>query len=99
MVVEIFPMQNVHPSPKKHFSFSAQEQLRVLKEFSHLSIVGVYHSHPSSKPIPSQEDKDFMFFPTYSNLIVSLQNGIAFASYRKIKEKVLRESIVFSNTL
>lgn len=36
-----------------------------------------------------------MFFETYSNLIISLKNGITFASYRKIKQKVLNESVVF----
>ena len=50
-------MQNIHPSPTRHFSFSPQEQLRVLKEFSHLQIIGIYHSHPLSPPTPSQEDE------------------------------------------
>lgn len=88
-------MQNIHANPQKHFAFLPSEQLRVLREFPHLQIIGIYHSHPLSKPIASQEDRDFMFFETYSNLIISLKNGITFASYRKIKQKVLNESVVF----
>lgn len=98
VVEEVFPMQNTHPQPKEHFSFSPKEQLRVLREYSHLQIIGIYHSHPSSDPIPSQEDKEYMYFETYSNLILSLKNGIAFASYRKIKQEVLNEEVVL-NTL
>ena len=99
ILLEVFPMQNIHPSPTRHFSFSPQEQLRVLKEFSHLQIIGIYHSHPLSPPTPSQEDKAYMFFETYSNLIISLQNGISFASYRKIQDKTLAESVLFPNAL
>ena len=92
-------MQNIHPSPTRHFSISPQEQLRVLKEFSPLQIIGIYPAHPLSPPTPSQEDKAYMFFETYSNLIISLQNGISFASYRKIQDKTLAESVLFPNTL
>lgn len=95
-VLQVFPMQNTHLSPNEHFSFSPKEQLRVFRDFSHLHIIGIYHSHPASKPIPSQEDRDFMFFETYSNLIISLQNGISFASYRKIKQEVLNEKVVLN---
>lgn len=98
MVLEVYPMQNIHPLPKEHFSFSPKEQLKVLREFPHLQIIGIYHSHPSSEPIPSQEDKEYMYFETYSNLIISLKDGIAFASYRKIKQEVLNEEVVL-NTL
>lgn len=95
LLVEVFPMQNTHPSPCKHFSFSPKDQFRVLKEFPHLQIIGVYHSHPNSQAIASEEDKSYMFFSTYSNLIISLKNGISFASYRKIKEKLYEEKVVF----
>lgn len=94
-LIEIFPMQNIHPSPCRHFSFSPSEQLRVLKEFAHLQIIGVYHSHPNSEAIASEEDKMYMFFSTYSHLIISLKNGISFASYRKIREKLYKEKVVF----
>lgn len=95
ILTHFYAMSNIHPQPQEHFSFSPAEQLRVLREFSHLQIIGIYHSHPHSKPIPSQEDRDFMFFESYSNLIVSLQNGISFASYRKINQEVHSESVVF----
>lgn len=98
VVEEVFAMQNTHPQPKEHFSFSSKEQLKVLREYSHLQIIGIYHSHPSSDPIPSQEDEEYMYFQTYSNLIISLKNGITFASYRKIKQEVLNEEVVL-NTL
>lgn len=95
ILTHFYPMQNTHPHPQKHFAFSPLEQLRVLREFPHLQIIGIYHSHPYSEPVASQEDRDFMFFETYSNLIISLKNGITFASYRKIRQNVLNESVVF----
>lgn len=95
ILAHFFAMSNTHPHPQEHFSFSPLEQLKVLREFSHLQIIGIYHSHPHSKPIPSQEDRAFMFFESYSNLIISLQNGISFASYRKINQEVRSESVVF----
>lgn len=99
ILTHFYAMSNIHPQPKEHFSFSPAEQLKVLREFSHLQIIGIYHSHPCSKPIPSQEDRAFMFFETYSNLIISLQGGISFASYRKINQEVQSESVKIYNTL
>lgn len=99
ILTHFFAMTNTHSHPKEHFSFSPAEQLRVLREFPHLQIIGIYHSHPHSKPSPSQEDKAFMFFESYSNLIISLQDGISFASYRKINQEVHSESVVFYNPL
>lgn len=93
----IYPMKNIHCMPQKHFAFSPLEQLEVLKTHSS-RIIGIYHSHPCSKPIASPEDKAYIYFETYSNLIISLKNGISFASYRKVNKKTLKESIIFLDT-
>ncbi|HEB01922.1 MAG TPA: M67 family peptidase, partial [Nitrospirae bacterium] len=52
------------PSPVS-YSFDSTEQLRVMKEMESrgLKLVGIYHSHPDSPPIPSLTDIRRAFFP------------------------------------
>jgi [CysO sulfur-carrier protein]-S-L-cysteine hydrolase len=38
-------------------------------------ILAIYHSHPTSAPIPSKTDLERSFDPGVQNLIISLQNG------------------------
>ncbi|PWV99648.1 proteasome lid subunit RPN8/RPN11 [Paenibacillus cellulosilyticus] len=54
----VLPIKNVHPNPRSAFAFepaawiSAMYQLQVNKQH----LVGYYHSHPRSIPIPSTSD-------------------------------------------
>lgn len=91
----IFPMENVHKEPKNHFSFSPQEQLKVFKflKTQSLQIIGVFHSHPQSPPILSEEDLQYIFSPHQSNLVISLHNGTHFASYRLDLDQIKEERI------
>ncbi|MCE3047079.1 M67 family metallopeptidase [Helicobacter kayseriensis] len=89
------PMPNTHKTPQTHFAFDPLDQLQafgILKQ-KRLQIIGVFHSHPNSPPIPSQEDLRFSFFVTQSFLIISLKNGITFASYRINAHKAKKEKI------
>lgn len=91
----IFPMNNVHLKPKDHFSFSPHEQLKAFQflKAQSLEIIGVFHSHPKSPPILSEEDLKYIFSPNQSNFVISLQNGIHFASYRLTSHQVKEERI------
>lgn len=101
LLQSIIPMQNAHPTPRTHFAFSPLDQLKVAQSIrnTNLQIIGIYHSHPSSPPTPSEEDKRFAFFTNQSFFIISLQNGITFASYRINANEVKKEKIMISDFL
>ena len=59
-VNEIIPVSNRYTSEIR-FSMDENELLKIYKyaELSNISVVGIFHSHPS-KPAPSETDKVFM---------------------------------------
>ncbi|KAA8784446.1 proteasome lid subunit RPN8/RPN11 [Paenibacillus sp. 4624] len=59
------PIRNVAPDPLHHFSLDQSEWIQCL--FSDVTIVGVFHTHPCSLPIPSQEDLQAL--PNFAGLI------------------------------
>ena len=63
-VRQVRPILSIDPSPVS-YSFDSTEQLRVMKEMESrgLKLVGIYHSHPDSPPIPSLTDIRRAFFP------------------------------------
>ncbi|WP_051420576.1 M67 family metallopeptidase [Helicobacter pametensis] len=98
----IYPMRNAHSFPQTHFAFVPQEQLQVFHhcKSQNLQIIGIYHSHPSSPPIPSKEDLRFAYFEELSFLIISLQYGINLASYRISHNHTREERIeILGNSL
>lgn len=86
---------NAHKTPQTHFAFDPLDQLQVIQTLKQnsLQIIGIFHSHPNSPPIPSQEDLCFSFFANQSFLIISLKDGITFASYRINAHKAKKEKI------
>ena len=65
LVVErVRPIKNIEPSPVSYV-FDSKDQLKAMKEMSGegLGLVGIYHSHPESPPIPSLTDIKRSFFP------------------------------------
>ena len=55
---KIIPVTNAAPNPQSHYQMDAAELLRAYKsiEAEGLDCIVVYHSHPKSEPLPSQED-------------------------------------------
>ena len=55
--IEIYPMTNINKS-KEHFSFSPEEQFKVLKESrtKGRNLLAIYHSHPETPARMSVED-------------------------------------------
>ncbi len=70
------PVANVAAKPEQEFALAPDEQLRGLKQIdAHgLDWLGVYHSHPSTPPIPSRSDIAGATDYTLLQLIVSLAN-------------------------
>ncbi len=63
-VEHVRPILNTEPSPVS-YSFDPSEQLRVMREMESegFELLGIYHSHPDSPPIPSLTDIRRAFFP------------------------------------
>lgn len=75
-VEENYPMTNADHSPE-HFSFVPQEQFAALRQARRkgLSIIGNWHSHPSTPSRPSDEDIRLAYDPSALYLILSLASG------------------------
>jgi len=65
-------------SKRNRFTIAPEEMLKVVKEAREkcLEIVGVYHSHPDYRAVPSEFDRAIAW-PEYSYIIVSVENGRA----------------------
>jgi proteasome lid subunit RPN8/RPN11 len=75
-VVRCYPLVNAAASPREYLSdprsmFAAVCDMRRQE----LEILAVYHSHPSSEPIPSRTDLERNFSPDVVNFIISLKGG------------------------
>lgn len=73
----IFPIENVADDPKKHYVMSPDTLLQTFKEIDDLGLelIGTYHSHPNTPPIPSQTDKHDAVhnLPNVVHIIISLE--------------------------
>jgi len=69
----IHPIRNVARNPRNNFVFSKREYFTALKEISaqELTILCIYHTHPSGTAEPSQADIDFIRHSQRDALIVS----------------------------
>lgn len=72
-VSQIYKMTNTEGSPVSYL-IDSQEQFKVMKDMreKNLSMVAIYHSHPSSAAYPSQKDVSLAFYNDAVYVIVSL---------------------------
>lgn len=70
----IIPIPNAAADPRHYFELdhAAFIQAMFAIERSNLQLIGIYHSHPHSDPIPSQTDIRQAHYPDVVTLIVSL---------------------------
>jgi [CysO sulfur-carrier protein]-S-L-cysteine hydrolase len=61
IVKDVFLAENVEASPV-NFTISNEQLIQGYKEAEEkgLEVIGIFHSHPSSEPYPSDTDKKFM---------------------------------------
>jgi [CysO sulfur-carrier protein]-S-L-cysteine hydrolase len=73
----LFPIKNAAANSQSHYQMDATELLRAYKsiEADGLDCIAIYHSHPKSEPLPSQEDVHAaeLNTPNTIHLIVSLK--------------------------
>jgi len=75
-VTHRFPLVNELASPTEFLSdprslFAAHKEMRRLG----IDVLAVYHSHPTSDPVPSKKDRERNYSPDVVNLIISLKNA------------------------
>lgn len=76
VAIKHYALVNEAASPVEYLSeprsmFEADRDMRKLT----LEIVAVYHSHPTSAPVPSRTDLERNFSPDVVNLIISLADA------------------------
>ena len=74
-ITQSLPLINIAPRPEAQFQLDPQQQLRALKAIdeSRFKLLGIYHSHPGTPPIPSDEDINGAVDEGLLHLIVSLK--------------------------
>lgn len=72
-IESISPMRNIMESPTE-FSIDPQELINSLRDrrSSGQQLIGIYHSHPNSKALPSFRDTSEFYYHDVSYWIISL---------------------------
>ena len=75
--LRIIPISNVAVNAVHHFEMEATSMVSAIFDIERqgLALIGIYHSHPNSDPIPSQQDIQESHYPDVCHLIVSLANS------------------------
>jgi proteasome lid subunit RPN8/RPN11 len=75
-VVKRYPLVNATASPIEYLSDprSMFEAVRDMRRLG-LEILAIYHSHPTSDPVPSRTDLERNYSPDVLNLIISFKTG------------------------
>lgn len=97
----VHPIANTASDPVNHFLLNPQEMLRTLyqAERENLELVGIYHSHPASPPLPSQEDIQVarLHYPGLTHLILSLQdNRVSYTAWHIATDSVERVPVLLT---
>jgi len=71
-----YAMRNVDASAVE-YSLDPMEQFEVIRDIRKrgIELLGVYHSHPTTTPRPSDKDIRLAYDPSLSYLIISLAGG------------------------
>ncbi|GHT69984.1 Mov34/MPN/PAD-1 family protein [Spirochaetia bacterium] len=90
IVRAVYCLKNADESPE-HFSMAPEDQLRAISDMRKKgwSLLGNFHSHPTTPARPSEEDIRMAFDPSLSYIIISLQGA----------EPVLKSFIICGGTV
>ena len=91
----VYEMKNVDASPV-HFSFEPKEQFSVIKNARKKNEVPlvVYHSHPESAAVLSNEDLRLLTDPNMIYLIISLENDLPDLKAYQIVDGIINDVII-----
>jgi len=91
-VSKIYKMTNIEKSSVSYF-MDSKEQFKVMKDIraNNLSMLAIFHSHPSSQAYPSEKDKSLAFYEDCVYIIVSLAEKEPVAKGFSIREGSIKE--------
>ena len=91
-VVRIYPIENTEASPVSYLMDPA-EQFAVVKDLREhsLSMLAIFHSHPSSPAFPSPKDVDLAFYDDSVYIIVGLMEKNPEAKGYLIRNREVKE--------
>ncbi len=94
-VSKIYKMANTEKSPVSYF-MDSKEQFQVMKDMrdNKLSMLAIFHSHPSSGAYPSAKDVSLAFYEECVYIIVSLIENEPVAKGFVIKEGEIKETAI-----
>jgi len=77
-VVRRYPLANAAASPVEYES-DPKDMFAAVRDMRQRGIqeLAVYHSHPTSDPVPSKTDRERNFSPEVVNFIISLKGATA----------------------
>ena len=89
-----YPLLNAAASPREFLSDpkSMFEAIRDMRRFGD-EILAVYHSHPTSEPIPSRTDLERNYSPDIVSLIISLNAADPFVRGWWLTETGFKEAV------
>jgi proteasome lid subunit RPN8/RPN11 len=75
----VIPIGNIAPNPQQRFIMEPQQQIQALMRLQRekLEVLAIFHSHPTTEPLPSLVDVAEFAYPDALCLIVSLQHAQA----------------------
>jgi len=92
---KLYAMTNIEKSPVS-YQLDPKEQFNALKDIraNHLSMVAIFHSHPSSAAYPSLTDVNLAFYEDAVYVIVSLSESTPVVKGFSIKQGKIEEAEV-----
>jgi proteasome lid subunit RPN8/RPN11 len=92
-VERCYPLVNAAASPREYLS-APEGMFAAVRDMDQLGleIVAVYHSHPTSDPVPSRIDLERNYSPDIVNLIISLHAGEPKTGAWWLEEQSYREA-------
>src|SRR5262249_1491036 len=93
-VLRHYPLVNAAASPMEYLS-EPKSMVSAVRDLTkaRLDILAVYHSHPTTAPVPSKTDRQRSFSDDVMNLIVSLENDEALVRAWWLTEDSYREAV------
>ena len=75
LVNDVRALRESHSDPEREFLSEPRSMFEAVRDMRQvgLDILAVYHSHPTSQPVPSQKDLERNYSPDVVNFIISLQ--------------------------
>lgn len=73
--IRIVPLDNVAHNPQRTYLMDSEQMQNEVREFERegLSLIGIYHSHPSGDPLPSPADLREISYPRTAYVILGLR--------------------------